>query len=102
MTDKKWKQIKKVMMRDFEVVDQNLEEEDGGTLHKEILVVQGKKGLTKFTRHTRQSINEDPMDLSTDPDWSLNGYAIASFLEVHRQNPTSQDWEQLDVNKVVK
>lgn len=102
MTDKKWQDIKKVMMRDFKVLDQNLEEEEGGSIQKEILIVQGKKGITKFVRFTRQQIHEDPMQLVSKKDWVLNGSAIVSHLEVFRQDPKTEDWTKLDASKVVK
>ena len=89
-------------MRDFEVLDQNLEEEEGGSIQKEILVVQGKKGVTKFVRFTRAQIHEDPMDLSNKTDWVLNGNAIVSHLEVYRQDSETESWTQLDAKEVVK
>ena len=102
MTDKKWADIKRVMMRDHKVLDQELEEEEGGSIHKETLLVQGSKGVTKFTRFTRRQIYEDPMDWSNEKDWLLCGHNIVSRLDVERQDPETQEWESLDIKKIIK
>lgn len=99
MHNARWNKIIVHLKKKYEVLEHTdpavIEGDDA--VMKEIIVVQGEKGKTRFERFTRVPVKEDPLDTSHPKDWLYSEIAVTSYVLGYRWNEETNTWDAFDV-----
>ncbi|MFH1145437.1 MAG: hypothetical protein V1707_00525 [bacterium] len=100
MTNIEWKRLVERVKAKGNVVEENIETTENGII-KDVLVVEGERGQTRFERYQRPDISENPTDLFREDEFLYNTQALGTYVRVFRRTTVNDPWQELSLGEVL-